>query len=143
ASKYGVFRAGLWYEWATSNRFQIPSNPLTGVDQTVPNFHENYWTNSYNPFVEYEWHATKKLTVIVGDKYAFYTLNFKQYADNGKEVGDLGGAPYTTSPDGFGSKLRSDSESYRLPIHWSAYAQFSKGYKFPPARGFDVTGGFH
>src|SRR6202012_3954564 len=54
-SKYGVFRAGLWYEWATSNRFQTPSDPLTGIDQTVPNFHENYWTNSYNPFVEYEW----------------------------------------------------------------------------------------
>ena len=28
-SKYGIFRAGLWYEWAKTNRFQIPSDPLT------------------------------------------------------------------------------------------------------------------
>ena len=140
-SKYGVFRAGLWYEWATSNRFQIPSDPITRVDQTVPNFHENYWTNSYNPFVEYEWHATKKLTVIVGDKYAFYTLNFKQYADNGKVVGDLGGAPYTTSSGSFGSNLPSASASYRLTSHWSAYGQFSKGDEIPPTSVFDVTGG--
>jgi iron complex outermembrane recepter protein len=140
-SKYGVFRAGLWYEWATSNRFQIPSDPLTGIDQAVPNFHENYWTNSYNPFVEYEWHATKKLTVIVGDKYAIYTLNFKQYADNGKVVGNLGGAPFTTSSGTFGSNLPSASASYRLTSNWSAYGQFSKGDEIPPTSVFDVTGG--
>jgi iron complex outermembrane receptor protein len=64
----------------------------------VPNFHENYWTNSYNPYVEYEWHATKKLTVTLGDKYAYYTLDFKQFADNGKVVGNLPGAPFITLP---------------------------------------------
>ena len=33
-SKYGVFRAGMWYEWATSDRYQIPSDPLTHQDAT-------------------------------------------------------------------------------------------------------------
>jgi iron complex outermembrane recepter protein len=140
-SKYGVFRAGMWYEWATSNRYQIPSDPITRVDQTVPNFHENYWTNSFNPFVEYEWHATKKLTVILGDKYAYYTLDFKQYADNGKVVGNLGGAPYITSSGGFGANLPSASANYRLTNYWSVYGQFGKGDEIPPTSIFDVTGG--
>ncbi|RXS93511.1 TonB-dependent receptor [Silvibacterium dinghuense] len=140
-SKYGVFRAGMWYEWATSNRYQIPSDPLTNQDDAVPNFHENYWTNSYNPYVEYEWHATKKLTLIAGDKYAYYTLDFKQYADNGKVVGNLGGAPYTTSSGGFGSNLPSASANYRLTTNWSIYGQFGKGDEIPPTSVFDVTGG--
>ena len=140
-SKYGVFRAGIWYEWATSNRFQIPSDPLTNQDDAVPNFHENYWTNSYNPYVEYEWHATKKLIITVGDKYAYYTLDFKQYADNGKVVGNLGGAPYITSSGGFGSNLPSASANYRVTNDWSVYGQFSKGDEIPPTSVFDVAGG--
>jgi iron complex outermembrane recepter protein len=140
-SKFGIFRAGLWYEWATSNRYQIPSDPITRVDQAVPNFHENYWTNSYNPFVEYEWHATKKLTIIAGDKYAYYTLDFKQYADNGKVVGNLGGLPFINSSAGFGSNLPSASANYRFTSGWSAYGQFSKGDQIPPTSVFDVSGG--
>jgi iron complex outermembrane receptor protein len=140
-SKYGVFRTGIWYEWATSNRYQIPSDPLTHQDQAVPNFHENYWTNSYNPFVEYEWHATKKLIVTVGDKYAFYTLDFKQFADNGKVVGNLGGAPSTSSSAGFGANLPSASANYHLTNYWSVYGQFGKGDEIPPTSVFDVTGG--
>jgi iron complex outermembrane receptor protein len=139
-SKYGVFRTGMWYEWATSNRYQIPSDPITHVDQAVPYFHENYWTNSYNPFVEYEWHATKKLTITAGDKYAYYTLDFKQYADNGKVVGPLP-TPYIVSSGGFGSNLPSVSANYRLTSYWSVYGQFSKGDEIPPTSVFDVAGG--
>jgi iron complex outermembrane recepter protein len=140
-SKYGVFRTGMWYEWATSNRYQIPSDPIAHADQAVPNFHENYWTNSYNPYVEYEWHATKKLAITVGDKYAYYTLDFKQFADNGKVVGNLNGAPYITSSGGFGSNLPSVAANYRLTNYWSVYGQFGKGDEIPPTSIFDVTGG--
>ena len=140
-SKYGVFRTGLWYEWATSTRYQIPSDPITHTDDAVPNFHENYWTNSYNPYAEYEWHATKKLTLIAGDKYAYYTLDFKQYADNGKVVGNLGGAPFITSSGGFGANLPSASANYRLTNYWSVYGQFGKGDSIPPTSVFDVAGG--
>ena len=140
-SKFGTFRTGLWYEWATSNRYQIPSDPLTRADQSVPNFHENYWTNSYNPYVEYEWHATKKLTVTAGDKYAYYTLDFKQFADNGKVVGNLNGAPSITSSGSFGTNLPSAAANYHVTGNWSVYGQFSQGDEIPPTSVFDVTGG--
>ena len=141
SSKYGVFRTGIWYEWATSNRFQFPSDPITRQDTTLPNFHENYWTNSVNPFIEYEWHATKKLTVKVGDKYAFYNMSFKQFADNGHVVGNLGGATSITSSAGSGSNLPSAQANYRLTPNWSVYGQFGKGDEIPPTSDFDVTGG--
>lgn len=141
SSKYGVIRAGLWYEWATSNRYQIPSDPITHQDDATPNFHENYWTNSVNPFVEYAWHATSKLTVTVGDKYAFYGLTFKQFADNGKVVGNLNGAPSVTSSGSSGANLPSAQANYRLTSHWSVYGQYGKGDEIPPTSVFDVTGG--
>ena len=97
-SKYGIFRTGLWYEWATTNRYQIPSNPLTRVDTPLPNFHENFYTNSYQPFAEYEYHVTQRLTVTGGFKYSYFNQNLTQFQDNGKTVGCLGGTltPATT-----------------------------------------------
>ena len=102
SSKYGIFRTGIWYEWSTSNRYQIPSDPITHYDQPVPKFHENYWINSYNPFAEYEWHATSELSVTAGFKYAYYTFALKQYADDGSVVGVLpNNAPLVSSERGF------------------------------------------
>jgi iron complex outermembrane recepter protein len=141
ASKYGVFRAGIWFEWASTNRYQYPSNPLDHVDQTLPNFHERFYTNSYNPFIEYEWHPTKKLTITAGDKYAYYTMALTQYADDGKTVGNLGGAPSVSSSGGFGSNLPSAAANYRLMNNWSVYGQFGKGAEIPPSSLFDVPGG--
>lgn len=141
ASKFGVFRTGIWYEWATTNRYQYPSNPLDHTDQALPNFHERFWTNSYNPYVEYEWHATKKLTITGGEKYAYYNMALTQYADDGKIVGQLGGATSVDSSGGFGSSLPSASANYHLTNNWSLYGQFGKGAEIPPSSTFDVAGG--
>jgi iron complex outermembrane receptor protein len=142
SSKYGVFRSGMWYEWATSNRYQIPSDPITHYDQALPKFHENYWFNSFNPFVEFEWHATQKLSITPGFKYAYYNLAFKQYADDGGVVGTLpDNAPYITTDRGFGASLPSVSASYRILSNWSVYGDFGKGDEIPPTSLFDVAGG--
>ena len=31
-SKWGIFRTGVWYDWAYTDRYQIPSNILTWAD---------------------------------------------------------------------------------------------------------------
>ena len=139
-SRFGVFRAGLWYNWSTTNRFQFPSDPLTNIDQTLPNFHERYYTNIYQPFAEYEYHATRKLTVTAGLKFAHYNQSFTQYADDGKTVGDLGGAPFVTNVAAYSSYLPSADANYRIKNNWSVYAQFSKGSIIPPTSVFDQAG---
>ena len=55
-------------------------------------------------------------------------------------VGNLNGAPFTTSSGGFGSNLPSASANYHL-TNWSVYGQFGKGDEIPPTSVFDVTGG--
>src|SRR5436190_152288 len=91
-SKYGILRTGLWYDYAKTYRFQTPSDPRTWVDAALPNFKERFNTTSTQPYVEYEWHMTRALSVMPGVKYASYKFDLTQYADNGKTVGNLNGA---------------------------------------------------
>ena len=67
------------------------------ADQALPNFAEMFWTNSYQPFAEYEFHPFKKFTITPGVKFAYYTVATKQFADDGKTIGGLG----TNNPASF------------------------------------------
>ena len=154
ASKYGIFRVGLWYEWATTNRYQIPSDPLTLVDTVLPNFHERFYTNSYQPYAEYEFHATQRLTLTAGFKFSYFDQNLTQYQDNGKTVGCLGGTLvggttgtcqggvlFVNHSAGYNSYLPSADANYHIMNNWSIYGQFSKGTIVPPSGAFDTTNG--
>ena len=154
-SRFGIFSGGLWYEWAATDRFQTPSTPFQRNDDALPNFHEKFWTNSYNPYGQYRFHATKKLDITGGLKYARFTQDLKQYADNGKTVGLLGGTPvnsngvttgltggsaYVRNYGGYGTWLPSASAHYGLKPNWTAYGQFATGSVIPPSSVFDTTG---
>jgi iron complex outermembrane recepter protein len=140
-SKIGVFRTGFWYEWANTNRHQTPANPFTKVDDVLPNFNETYQTNSFQPYAEFEYHATKKLTVTSGLKFAYYTMGFKQYADNGGKIGSIGGQPFIYNHANYNSWLPSVDGNYRILSNWSVYGQYATGSVIPPTSVFDVTGG--
>jgi iron complex outermembrane recepter protein len=81
-SKWGVFRTGTWYDWAYTDRYQYPSNILTQENTPLPNFHEHFTTESFQPFAEFEWRATQRLVVTAGIKAADYRLSLQQYQDN-------------------------------------------------------------
>jgi iron complex outermembrane receptor protein len=145
-SHLGIFRTGLWYEWANTNRHQFPSNPFTHVDDTLPNFSESYKTNSYQPYAEYEFHLFRKLTLIPGIKFAYYTMSFLQRADNGGKIGStnpITGEPFTsvTNNVDYRSWLPAFSASYRLRSNWTVYGQGAEGSVVPPTSVFDVAGG--
>lgn len=152
-SKYGIFRTGLWYEWATTNRYQIPSNPVTRVDTILPNFHENFYTGSYQPFAEYEYHVTQRLAITAGFKYSHFSQNLTQFQDNGKTVGCLGGtlvggttgtcvggSASVNHTAGYNSYMPSADANFRLKSNWSLYGQYGTGTVVPPSGVFDVTG---
>jgi iron complex outermembrane recepter protein len=148
-SKLGILRAGVWYEWAHTNRHQYPSDPSVGwVDQTLPNFSEQFWTNSYQPYIEYEFHPFPKFTITPGVKFAYYTVSTKQLADDGKTIGCLCATGTTGNPANFISNggnyystLPSIDANYRIRSNWSAYAQLSTGSIVPPSSTFDFNQG--
>ena len=138
-SKHGIFRGGLWYEWATTSRHQIPQDPTTKLDNPLPNFNETFYTNSYQPFAEYEWHPNLKLTVTAGAKFSRYTFDLTQYSDNGGAVGTLPKGTAAVYHDAtFNTALPSADVNYRFRENWSAYAQFGTGSLIPPSSVFDV-----
>ena len=153
-SKWGVFRTGVWYDWAYTDRYQIPSNILTWLDTPLGNFHEHFITQTFQPFAEFEWRPTQKLVITAGIKDANYRMTLNQYQDNGKTVGCLGGvastdprtgAPicvgggaFTTHSIDYNNWLPTLTARYRVWRNWSAYAQFAEGSIIPPSNVFDV-----
>jgi len=160
-SKWGVFRTGAWYDWAYTDRYQYPSNILTQLDTPLPNFHEHFITQTFQPFAEFEWRATPKLVITAGIKAANYAMALNQYQDNGKIVGCLGGvastypasaglfagapsciggAAFVSHSIDYNNWLPTLTARYRIQQHWSVYAQFAEGSVVPPSAVFDVPG---
>ncbi|HYW73921.1 MAG TPA: TonB-dependent receptor [Pyrinomonadaceae bacterium] len=137
-SRFGILRVGFWYEWATTNRYQIPSDPRTRINAALPNFHESFITKSVQPFVEYSWHATTKLTITGGFKYSRYQQDLTQFPDNGKTVGNLNGAPFVFHSATYTRNLPSVDINYRLRRSWTIYGQYATGNAIPPSSVFDV-----
>jgi len=160
-TKWGVFHTGMWYDWAYTDRYQVPSNIITQVDTPLGNFHEHFVTQSFQPFADFEWHATQRLTITAGIKAADYKMNLNQYQDNGKTVGCLGGvastypstagiwagapaciggAAFTTHSANYNTWLPTLTARYRVWRQWSIYGQFAEGSIIPVSSVFDVPG---
>jgi iron complex outermembrane receptor protein len=140
-SNLGVFRTGLWSEVAFTDRYQTPSDPRTWVDAALPNFHEKFTTTELQPFAEYEFKVTPALRITPGIKLAYYKQDFTQYADNGKTVGNLGGAASIQHAATYSSWLPSFDVHYLLQRAWSVYGQYGRGQNIPPTSVFDVKNG--
>jgi len=137
-SSRGVLRSGLWSEYAWTDRFQTPSDPRTWVDAAVPNFHEKFNTTTLQPYLEYQLKVIGNLSVTPGIKLSYYNLDFRQFADNGKTVGNLGGAPYVDHSVTYSAWQPAFDAHYLLRNNWSAYAQYATGSSIPPTNVFDV-----
>ncbi len=147
-SHLGILRAGMWYEWARTDRHQFPSDPLNNwTDQTLPNFSEQFWNNSFQPFAEYEFHVTPKLNITPGIKYAYFTIDTRQWADNGKTIGNLCNTlvtpnvcvPFVSNYGSYSAWLPSFSANYRIKNNWSAYGQVGTGSIVPPSSVYDFN----
>jgi iron complex outermembrane receptor protein len=137
-SDKGVFRTGLWSEYASTDRYQTPSDPRTWIDAALPNFHEMFGTTSLQPYAEYSWRALPSLTITPGIKYAYYKQDLTQFADNGKTVGNLNGAASVNHVAEYHSWLPSIDAHMLLQPYWSMYAQYGQGQNIPPSSVFDV-----
>jgi iron complex outermembrane recepter protein len=142
-SKFGILRAGMWFEWADTKRHQFPTDPLNNwADQPLSNFNEQFWTSSYQPYVEYEFHVTKSLNITAGTKFSHYNIDTKQYADDGKTIGGLGTndpSSFITNSGSYSAWLPSIDANYRIRNNWSAYGQLSTGSVVPPSSIFDYA----
>ncbi len=150
ATKAGVFRAGSWYEYTNTLRYQTYTDPITWVDSPfIKNnkFHEHFLTYSAQPFVEFQLVAIPRWTITAGLKDAFFRMALTQYPD-GKVVGNLGCTSLLTADcsitvqhsQDYNSILPSVEANYRINDKWSAYGQYGRGTIAPFSSVFDTTG---
>jgi iron complex outermembrane receptor protein len=137
-SNRGIFRGGLWSEYASTDRYQTPSDPRTWVNAALPNFHEMFGTTTLQPYAEYQVRLAENLSITPGVKYAYYKQDFTQFADNGKTIGSLNGAPFVKHAAEYHTWLPSFDAHYLPQSYWSMYAQYGKGQNIPPSSVFDV-----
>jgi len=150
-SSMGVLRTGLWYDYAKSFRYQIPSDPRSWLDLAAPNFSETYQSTTVQPYIEYEFQVTPALRITPGIKYASYKQDFRHLQDNGGAVGPLGGvynkttgtitggAPYIDNSVKYTDTLPSLDLHYQIAPTWSAYAQIARGDQIPSTGVFDTV----
>jgi iron complex outermembrane recepter protein len=137
-SDRGIFRTGLWSEYASTDRYQIPSDPRTWVNAALPNFHEMFGTTTLQPFAEYELRLPSRVTVTPGIKFAYYKQDFTHFPDNGKTVGNLNGAASLMHAATYHAVLPSLDTHVLLQSYWSLYGQYGRGQNIPPSSVFDV-----
>jgi len=136
----GIFRTGMWSERANTYRFQYPSDPRNWLDTPLPNFKERFYTTSLQPYAEFEFRPVSRVTLTPGVKFVFYRMSLTQYADNGKTVGNLAGAPFTQHTADYHTWQPTFDVNFKLRSNWSVYTQFAGGSTIPPSSVFDVTG---
>jgi iron complex outermembrane receptor protein len=164
-SDLGILRAGMWYEASYSSRYGVTFNPLTGV--TAPlgaagngvSYSENYMTQLFQPFVEFEWKVTDELSVTPGFKYSLYSMSLSQNPDIGSNctVPTITGVPTKTFQKAVCGYVGNQSSPvqnnalynqalpfldvhYMLQPNWSTYAQFATGNVIPSTGVFDTAG---
>jgi iron complex outermembrane recepter protein len=71
-------------------------------------------------------------------KYSYYNQDFVQFADNGKTVGNLGGAASISHAAAYKTWLPSFDAHYLVLRNMSVYAQYAKGDAVPPTKVFDT-----
>ena len=157
ATKWGVFRAGSWYEFTNTLRYQIYTDPLTWVDSPYVQdikFHEHFYTTAVQPYAEFQWVSIPDLTVTAGVKDAFFRMNLTQYAD-GHTIGNLSNiqaacgvalalsancTATTQHAQNYNSILPSIEANYRLMPNASVYLQYGRGSIAPFSSVFDTAG---
>ena len=137
-SDVGILRTGLWLDQSDSYRFTYKSNPLTWQNVATPDYSETYTTKTIQPYVEYEYKVSDKLSITPGVKYASYTQSFNHLAD-ATTVGSLSGAASISHSIEYTDTLPSLDVRYKMSPNLTVYGQYAIGDQIPSTSVFDVT----
>jgi len=125
----GLFRAGLWYDHADTNRHNFLEDVSTGTYDTdfatygLKSNQKSGW-NQYQPFAEFEWAATQDLTVTPGVKYMHFVRSVNAIFNQGSKVPANFSETYTDT-------LPFLTANYHLGKQDAVYVQFAKGLQVP------------
>jgi iron complex outermembrane recepter protein len=135
----GDLQFGLWVDHQTNNRGQwnVDYTLLGALDPSQGGvngysrlMHDTLTT--VQPYVQYAWKATDKLTITPGLKYSSFTRT----DDSPVNQGTL--APINASQR-WSKALPALTAHYKIQPNWTAYVQYAKGFLAPNLNTFYAT----
>lgn len=113
-----------------------PGKTWDGACQVPLNIAYNEYSgwHQYQPFVDFAWRATDKLTVTPGVKY----VHFKLHVD-APAVAVKGSIQPLDIEDTFTKTLPFLTANYRVRDNWSVYGQYAQGFLVPNISAFYVN----
>jgi iron complex outermembrane recepter protein len=133
----GEVRTGFWYDHQNNLRwlYEVDDSQDFALNGTPSQATDRYMTDTlttFQPFLEYNWNITDRVSLTGGVKYA----DFKRNLD--ATVNQKTGEPLQYSKD-FTKLLPSLALHWQLSDNWTAYAQVAKGFLAPNLNTFYTT----
>ncbi|MFT3791471.1 MAG: TonB-dependent receptor [Rudaea sp.] len=135
----GELQAGVWLERNLDGRYQIPKDLTTG-EMTWSKYGYQYSyqindrTDTFQPYVQYDWKVTNTLTVSPGVRYSEVTRIIDAPLNKSTPPAPL----YAQST--YSDVLPSITAHEQFSDEWAAYAQAAKGFLAPPIAVIETNG---
>ena len=146
----GTFKTGAWFDYQHGPRYQIAldynvanaqalgmvATPSGYLDPLAPAtvggyvYRMHFFTQTWEPYAEYQWHPVPNLTLTPGVKYMSVK---REIAAPVNQTANLLPAFFTET---YSKAMPLVTANYRLAPHWSAYAQYATGFLTPPLAFF-------
>ena len=142
---FGEIKAGIWLEESKTHRARYDFDLTTGAPDprektkagatAPPNivYDQNSTWDQYEPFADFVWNVTPKLTLTPGIKY----FHFQRNVSGPFNQGTRNANPYT---DTIGKTLYFVTANYKILDNWSVYGQFATGLLEPPLSVLQTVG---
>ena len=146
----GVLKTGIWIDYQHGPRYNYYydyNNPAAGpvvqtnfidLGYTGSNngyaYNMHYWTSTFDPYIDYAWNVSSKLTLDVGFKYMSVSRRAWGPANQVKAPYNV----YFTQSRVYSKLLPLTDLNYKITNEWSAYAQFAKGMLTPALAQFQI-----
>ncbi len=141
----GQARAGLWYEWSSTDRHRFDLDrtlnapdpkekpPATGPipDPSIQFIEHSNWTQ-YQPFLDVDIHPVEALTITPGVKYVHFERKVNAPVGSKTRLVDVQESLLFTKTMPF------VTVNYRVAPGLAAYAQYAQGFLIPPLKSFYV-----
>ncbi|UPG92600.1 TonB-dependent receptor domain-containing protein [Luteibacter aegosomatissinici] len=135
----GQLQTGAWLERSQDARYQYPLDLTTGAETgTKYGSKYNYIlrdrTDTFQPYVQYDWSLTDALTLSPGVRYSTVTRQMNApISKSNAQVSQYNSANYN-------AMLPSLSLHDSFSDQWTGYAQVAKGFLAPPIDVVELVG---
>lgn len=135
---FGTLKMGAWFDSQHDQRYSATidlsnNNALVpGKNGTPFSYVYHNLSQTWQPYVEFDWKVLDALTLTPGLKYN----DFHRHVTGPVNKSGTGAIDYSENYDAL---LPSVSARYTIDQHWNAYVQVAQGFLAPPVAVFQVT----